>query len=149
MCFDASTFVTSLSREEIALVKNEIALADSAGLAGVDGDAAAYLGEMKEKDYKALLDRLPLEEGKKIESGWDNFRHKIPMWIFLIILVGLVISSVVHKHSLIPMLGLVSCLYMMAELGLSNWIGFGIWLAVGLVIYFLYGNRNSLLGKKK
>jgi basic amino acid/polyamine antiporter, APA family len=56
---------------------------------------------------------------------------------------------VVHKHSLIPMLGLVSCLYMMAELGLSNWIGFGIWLAVGLVIYFLYGNRNSLLGKKK
>jgi basic amino acid/polyamine antiporter, APA family len=147
--FDASTFVTSLSREEIALVKNEIALADSAGLAGVDGDAAAYLGEMKEKDYKALLDRLPLEEGKKIESGWDNFRHKIPMWIFLIILVGLVISSVVHKHSLIPMLGLVSCLYMMAELGLSNWIGFGIWLAVGLVIYFLYGNRNSLLGKKK
>jgi basic amino acid/polyamine antiporter, APA family len=43
------------------------------------------------------------------------------------------------------LLGLLSCLYMMSELGVSNWIGFGIWLAVGLIIYFSYGYRKSKL----
>ena len=43
------------------------------------------------------------------------------------------------------MLGLVSCLYMMSELGVSNWIGFGIWLFVGLIVYFGYSRKNSKL----
>ncbi|MGZ4157021.1 MAG: amino acid permease C-terminal domain-containing protein, partial [Bacteroidia bacterium] len=47
--------------------------------------------------------------------------------------------------SLIPMLGLICCLYMMAELGLSNWIGFSIWLLVGLLIYFGYSRKHSKL----
>jgi APA family basic amino acid/polyamine antiporter len=47
---------------------------------------------------------------------------------------------------LIPVLGLISCLYMMCELGISNWMGFGIWLVIGLVVYFLYGFKHSKLG---
>jgi hypothetical protein len=34
---------------------------------------------------------------------------------------------------------------MMCELGISNWIGYGIWLVVGLVVYFAYGYRHSKL----
>jgi hypothetical protein len=33
----------------------------------------------------------------------------------------------------------------MTELGLSNWIGFSIWLVFGLLIYFSFGKKNSLL----
>jgi hypothetical protein len=33
----------------------------------------------------------------------------------------------------------------MTELGLSNWIGFSIWLVLGLLIYFSFGKNNSLL----
>jgi len=33
----------------------------------------------------------------------------------------------------------------MCELGISNWIGFGIWLLIGLVVYFLYGYKHSKL----
>ena len=58
------------------------------------------------------------------------------------------IGDLPTDEPLIPLLGLICCLYMMSELGVSNWIGFSIWLAIGLVIYFLYGYKNSKLNKK-
>jgi APA family basic amino acid/polyamine antiporter len=33
----------------------------------------------------------------------------------------------------------------MVQLPLVTWIRFGLWLGVGLVVYFLYGYRNSKL----
>ncbi len=46
---------------------------------------------------------------------------------------------------LIPVLGLLSCFYLMSELGYSNWLRFLIWLAIGLAIYFMYGKKHSKL----
>jgi hypothetical protein len=55
---------------------------------------------------------------------------QIPMY-FLIALVGF-LWSFSENLSLIPLLGLVSCLYMMAELlSVWNWIYFTIWLLIG------------------
>jgi hypothetical protein len=51
----------------------------------------------------------------------------------------------VKRLSLIPVLGLLTCLYLMTQLGFSNWARFVIWLAVGLVIYFGYSRRASKL----
>jgi hypothetical protein len=31
----------------------------------------------------------------------------------------------------------------MSQLGATNWFRFGIWLAVGLMIYFIYGSKHS------
>jgi hypothetical protein len=53
--------------------------------------------------------------------------------------------AVAKSFSLIPYLGVMSCTYLMTELGIVNWMRFGIWLVVGLVIYFAYGYRNSKL----
>jgi APA family basic amino acid/polyamine antiporter len=39
------------------------------------------------------------------------------------------------------------CFYLMASLTLVTWERFGIWLAIGLVIYFLYGAKHSELRK--
>jgi hypothetical protein len=36
-------------------------------------------------------------------------------------------------------------MYMMSELALSNWIGFSVWLLIGLGIYFSFGYKNSKL----
>ena len=47
----------------------------------------------------------------------------------------------------IPLLSAAACGYLMYNLGSETWIGFIIWLAVGLVIYALYGYRNSKLNK--
>lgn len=45
----------------------------------------------------------------------------------------------------VPLLGIAMCIYLMAGLPLVTWIRFGIWLAVGLVVYFLYGFWKSRL----
>ncbi|MBN2359306.1 MAG: amino acid permease, partial [Deltaproteobacteria bacterium] len=46
---------------------------------------------------------------------------------------------------LVPILGIGSCLYLMAGLPLVTWIRFGVWLVVGALIYFSYGRRHSRL----
>jgi APA family basic amino acid/polyamine antiporter len=46
---------------------------------------------------------------------------------------------------LVPMLAILSCLWLMLNLSVSTWIRFLIWLAIGLVVYFAYGARKSRL----
>ena len=48
----------------------------------------------------------------------------------------------------VPILAILSCLWLMLGLPLITWIRFGIWLAVGMLIYLLYGRRNSVLQKE-
>jgi basic amino acid/polyamine antiporter, APA family len=47
-----------------------------------------------------------------------------------------------------PIISILACLYLMVQLPKITWIRFGIWLALGLVIYFTYGIRNSRLGQR-
>jgi len=76
------------------------------------------------------------------------FFYNIPMWLFFIVTFIMVILCIRKKYSLIPVLGLISCLYMMSQVELKNWLGFMIWLAIGLIVYFLYGYKNSKLSQK-
>ncbi|MFI6489381.1 amino acid permease [Streptomyces sp. NPDC050564] len=46
-----------------------------------------------------------------------------------------------------PILGVGFCAYMLFSLGTDTWVAFGVWMAVGLVIYWLYGIKNSKLGR--
>lgn len=50
---------------------------------------------------------------------------------------------------LIPLLGVASCMLMMVGLGWTNWLRLGVWLAIGLVIYFVYSKKNSKLNNPK
>lgn len=87
-------------------------------------------------------------EPKDGETMFWAFTHKIPFLFFIVATVALLVLSLVKRLSLIPVLGLLSCLYLMSELHVTNWLRFGVWLLVGVVIYFLYGYRNSLLAKE-
>jgi amino acid transporter len=80
-------------------------------------------------------------------KSWTDFGHKIPSLIFWIFTIFLTVVSIPKKLSLIPTLGLLSCLYMMSEIPLQNWIYFGIWLVLGLVIYFGYSRKHSQLNQ--
>ena len=44
---------------------------------------------------------------------------------------------------LIPILGIVVCIAMMASLPIESWERLAIWMFIGIVIYFLYGKRHS------
>lgn len=76
---------------------------------------------------------------------WHEWWHNIPVFGFLAISTIVSVLSFKRNYSLIPVLGLCSNFYLMTELGLSNWIGFSIWLAVGLVIYFSFSRKASNL----
>lgn len=45
----------------------------------------------------------------------------------------------------LPALGVLACLFLMSNLSLTTWIYFGVWLALGTVVYFTYSIKNSKL----
>jgi APA family basic amino acid/polyamine antiporter len=47
----------------------------------------------------------------------------------------------------VPVMGILVCLAMMAGLPGDTWLRLVIWMAIGMVIYFLYSRHHSLLGK--
>ena len=68
--------------------------------------------------------------------------------VFWLVWAALAVVSFRRNYSLIPILGILTNLYLMTELGVSNWLVFVGWLAIGLVIYFLYGYRKSKLARQ-
>lgn len=144
---DPEAIVTALGQADTKIVY-EYLIAKNENDATIT-DLEALLSKYHEDDvvYKNTIDSLPIAESVKYESGFALFKHKIPMWIFLVVLLGLVIWAIKENLSLIPLLGLVSCLYMMAELSVWNWIYFTCWLLVGLLIYFGFSRKNSKLNR--
>jgi len=47
----------------------------------------------------------------------------------------------------VPILGILICGYMMYGLPVDTWLRLAIWMALGLVIYFVYGRRHSALNR--
>ena len=89
-----------------------------------------------------FTDMTPTEPG---ETPFWTFSHKIPYIIFALFSVAMTVLCLLRNLSLIPVLGVMCCTYLMTELGIMNWIRFLIWLLAGFVVYFLYGYRHSKL----
>ncbi len=73
---------------------------------------------------------------------------RISMFFYILINLTLCILAFVKNLSLIPLLGLSSCLYLLTGMTHNNWFWFAVWFAIGLVFYFAYGFRNSQLHKE-
>ena len=74
-----------------------------------------------------------------------NVTMQISLIVFWLILPVLAVFAYLRKWSLIPLLGLSTCLYLLTGMSAPNWFWFAVWFGVGLVIYFLYGYRRSRL----
>ncbi len=81
-------------------------------------------------------------------SAGHVFRERIPYFAFVLLTLLITIYTYIRNFSLIPVFGLLSCFYLMTELGTTNWLRFIIWLIIGLVIYFLYSQHNSKLATR-
>lgn len=64
---------------------------------------------------------------------------------FIIVASIVAITTFIHKLSLIPILGVLFCSYLLIEIPAVSWLWFFVWMALGLMIYFLYGYRKSHL----
>jgi basic amino acid/polyamine antiporter, APA family len=143
----SAAIITSLDEADFKKTSEYLVGLDATIGSSQTPDLELMLSQYEQDDvkYASIINSLPISDSLKYESGFDLFKHKIPMWIFLIVLFGLTIWSYKENLSLIPLLGLICCLYMMAQLSVWNWIYFTIWLLIGLVIYFSFSRKNSKL----
>ena len=79
----------------------------------------------------------------------QNLESKPLLVVFWGVWAILAVQGFRYNFSLLPVIGVLTNLYLMTELGASNWQIFGIWLVIGLVIYFAYGFSHSKLRKAK
>ena len=69
--------------------------------------------------------------------------------VFVIAAIIIAIFSFLRNYSVIPVLGVLFCLYLMIEIPPKSWMVFFGWMTLGLTIYFIYGYRKSRLGNGK
>jgi APA family basic amino acid/polyamine antiporter len=77
------------------------------------------------------------------------------LFAFVLVAVGILILRKTNPEQprpfrtplvpLVPLLAIASCGFLMFQLPWVTWVRFGVWLAVGLLFYYLYGFRHSHL----
>lgn len=77
------------------------------------------------------------------------FADNIPLYLFFYICIIIAVFSFLKNFSLIPVLGLLSCCYLLIYIEAKSWKWFFVWLLIGLVVYFFYGYKNSKLNSSQ
>lgn len=79
------------------------------------------------------------------QSFMDLATPKISLVIFWLITILLCIIGFVKKFSLIPLMGVTTCLYLLTGMTKENWAWFIGWLVIGIIFYLSYGYKKSKL----
>jgi hypothetical protein len=90
---------------------------------------------------------LPRINSAIANLGSDNLQE-ILFLIYTGVLTALTLLTVIRSYSLIPILGVVFCAYLLIEIPAISWMWFFVWMALGLTIYFSYGYWKSKLVSK-
>src|SRR5687768_6575872 len=81
------------------------------------------------------------------------------LFAFVLVCIGIWVLRVKQPNAprtfkvplvpLIPILGVLTCVFMMVFLPGDTWVRLLVWMAIGVVIYFVYSRHKSVLGRKK
>ena len=85
--------------------------------------------------------------GTAVEHLGGESLEEILFLVFVVLVTALFIATMLKKLSLIPVLGVLFCAYLLIEIPAIAWKWFFAWMAIGLLIYFMYGYRKSRLTK--
>jgi basic amino acid/polyamine antiporter, APA family len=85
----------------------------------------------------------------RLTASLTNGANELEVSFILFTTAALVVTvvSFLKKLSLIPILGMLCCAYLMTEIPTRSWIVFFGWMALGLMLYFSYGYWKSKLRK--
>ncbi len=90
---------------------------------------------------------------QRISDAVSNFNTEGYQEVLFLVFIGMAIViavfSFLRRYSLIPVLGMLCCLYLMIEIPSKSWMVFFIWMAFGLSFYFVYGYRKSKLAMEE
>jgi amino acid transporter len=88
----------------------------------------------------------------RISADVENLsKSTLQEFLFLVYVAlagGLTIFTILKSYSLIPVLGMLFCAYLLIEIPAISWKWFLVWMALGLIIYFGYGYWKSKLAKE-
>lgn len=83
-----------------------------------------------------------------ILSGEDvNTTFNVSSIIFWLVCIVMAAYAYLRDLQLIPLMGMITCLYLLTGMTADNWMWFAIWFLLGLVVYFLYGYKHSKLAQ--
>ncbi len=100
--------------------------------------APGYFSDMFNFDFSGNADYT----ANKV-SFMDLAIPKISSIVFWLSAIVLGIITMVKKYSLIPLMGVTTCLYLLTGMTKSNWAWFLGWLLLGLIIYIFYGYKKA------
>ncbi len=81
------------------------------------------------------------------------------LFAFVLVSIGVIVlrrtrpdlerSFKVPLMPVLPILSVLACLWLMINLTAITWVRFLIWMALGVAVYYLYGKRHSLVGRRE
>lgn len=78
----------------------------------------------------------------------ENYQELLFL-VFILIATITMIVTVLKRLNFIPVMGALSCLYLMIEIPAVSWLWFFVWMGIGLSVYLLYGRKHSGLNTAK
>jgi len=80
------------------------------------------------------------------------------LFAFTLVCVGILVLRKTAKNlerpfktplvPFVPIMGILVCILMMASLPIESWERLAVWLGIGLLIYFVYGKKHSVIRKQ-
>jgi APA family basic amino acid/polyamine antiporter len=126
-----------------------------------DGLLPAFFGQVHEKFRTPFKTNIFFMFFVSIFAGFvpvSDLGHMVSigtLFAFVLVCVGVMIlrkrmpdAPRAFKTPLVPfvpIMGILVCVYLMYALPIESWFRLALWLGIGLLIYFVYGKRNSLL----
>ncbi len=79
---------------------------------------------------------------------WHLFKAEFPIILFILAAIIITGLSIWKQMTMIPVISLLTNFYLMAQLGITNWMRFFVWLIIGLIIFFTFSRKHSLIAMK-
>ncbi|MCO6497173.1 MAG: amino acid permease [Chitinophagaceae bacterium] len=87
----------------------------------------------------------------RIIAAFDNLGdesfQEVLFLLYILLAVIMAVLSFLKNYSIIPVIGVLSCAYLLVEIPAISWKWFLVWMAVGLAIYFFYSRKHSKLNE--
>jgi len=110
---------------------------------------AIVMAQLLSKNYFTGLFNFDFSSNEDYVNGKISFMDaatsNISLIIFWLSAIALSAVAFIKKYSLVPLMGLITCMYLLTGMTKSNWAWFLSWLVIGVIFYFLYGYKKSKL----